>query len=78
MRHEIKWSILLSLRVQIHLLSSVEFLRRVVCRHIGVSRGLQDAFVVVVDDQFRVVHAAVTDPDGVQLKIFPSLWSLGK
>ena len=29
MRHEIKWSMLLSLRVQICLLSSVEFLRRV-------------------------------------------------
>ena len=31
MHYEIKWSILLSLRVQICLLSSVEFLRRVCC-----------------------------------------------
>ena len=35
MRHEIKWSMLLSLRVQIGLLSLVEFLRRV-CRNEAV------------------------------------------
>ena len=37
MRHEIKWSMLLSLRVQICLLSSVEFLRRVLERGSVVS-----------------------------------------
>ena len=38
----------------------------------------KDAFVMVVDYLFRVVHAAVTDLDGVSVEDFLSLWSLGK
>ena len=38
-----------------------------------------NAFVVVVDDLFSVIHATVTDLDYVlRLKIFLSLWSFGK
>ena len=36
----------------------------------SLSMGSQDSFVVVVDDLFCVVHAAVTDLDGVSVKDF--------
>ena len=41
-------------------------------------RCSEDAFVMVVDYLFRVVHAAVTDLDGVSVEDFLSLRSLGK
>ena len=34
---------------------------------------VQEAFVVVVDDLFRIVHAAVTDLDGVAIEDFSKL-----
>ena len=37
---------------------------------ISLSMGSQDSFVVVVDDLFCIVHAAVTDLDGVSVKDF--------
>ena len=37
-----------------------------------------NAFVVVVDDLFSVIHATVTDLDCVTIKDFLSLWSFGK
>ena len=39
----------------------------------GVSGWAQDAFVVVVDDLFRVVHAAVADLDGIAVEDFSKL-----
>ena len=36
----------------------------------SLSMGSQDSFVVVVDDLFCVVYAAVTDLDGVSVKDF--------
>ena len=35
-------------------------------------------FVVVVDDLFSVIHAAVADFDCVTIKDFSNLWSFGK
>ena len=39
---------------------------------------IQDTLVVVVDNLFSVIHATVTDLHGIALKIFLSLFSLGK
>ena len=38
----------------------------------------QDAFVMVIDYLFRVVHAAVTDLDGVSVEDFYELVIFGK
>ena len=38
---------------------------------INLCRCGQDAFVMVIDYLFRVVHAAVTDLDGVSVEDFP-------
>ena len=38
-----------------------------------MSRWVQDAFVVVVDDLFRVFHAPVTELDGVAIEDFSKL-----
>ena len=39
----------------------------------AISSVSRDAFVMVVDYLFRVVHAAVTDLDGVSVEDFLSL-----
>ena len=51
----------------------------VVCGDFGVSGWIQDAFVVIVDDLFSIVHAAVTDLDGIAVECFsdwkpPIMW----
>ena len=38
-----------------------------------MSTGVEDGFVVVFDDLFRVVHAEVTDLDGVAIEDFSRL-----
>ena len=54
MRHEIKWSILLSLRVQICLLSSVEFLRCGFCVS-SVCMLVTDLDGVAIEDFSKLV-----------------------
>ena len=45
---------------------------------ISLYRCSQDAFVMVVDYLFRVVHSAVTDFDGVLVEDFSELMIFGK
>lgn len=71
MRREIWWLMLFSLRVQICLLSSVEFLG-FVCRSGSVwfRYLVLNAFVVVVFGLFGVVRAAAADFDCVEVDDF--------
>ena len=42
----------------------------VVCGFIGVYGWIQNAFVVIVDNLFSVIHAAVADLDDIAIKDF--------
>ena len=42
----------------------------VVCSFIGVYGWIQNALVVVVDNLFSVIHAAVADLDGIAIEDF--------
>ena len=42
----------------------------VVCGFIGVYGWIQNALVVIVDNLFSVIHAAVADLDGIAIEDF--------
>ena len=45
----------------------------VVCGFIGVYGWIQNALVVIVDNLFSVIHAAVADLDGIAIEDFSKL-----